>query len=37
MPKPLVELNETQKKELWDSFNLLDPEGTGAKDPLGDL
>jgi hypothetical protein len=29
MPKPLVELNEIQKKELWDSFNLLDPEGTG--------
>merc|ERR1711967_227029 len=29
MPKPLVELNETQKKELWESFNLLDPEGTG--------
>merc|ERR1711907_61781 len=24
-----VELNETQKKELWESFNLLDPEGTG--------
>jgi len=25
----LVEINEQQKKELWESFNLLDPEGTG--------
>ena len=29
MPKPLVELSEDKKKELWESFNLLDPEGTG--------
>merc|ERR1711907_600835 len=29
MTHRLVEINEQQKKELWESFNLLDPEGTG--------
>eukprot|EP00656_Telonema_subtile_P035299 TRINITY_DN3927_c0_g1_i2.p2 TRINITY_DN3927_c0_g1~~TRINITY_DN3927_c0_g1_i2.p2 ORF type:complete len:158 (+),score=53.85 TRINITY_DN3927_c0_g1_i2:256-729(+) len=29
MTQRLVEINEQQKKELWESFNLLDPEGTG--------
>eukprot|EP00658_Telonema_sp_P-2_P023134 TRINITY_DN19263_c0_g1_i3.p1 TRINITY_DN19263_c0_g1~~TRINITY_DN19263_c0_g1_i3.p1 ORF type:complete len:158 (-),score=60.63 TRINITY_DN19263_c0_g1_i3:146-619(-) len=29
MAHRLVDINEQQKKELWESFNLLDPEGTG--------